>query len=98
MQVKKWSEVDFTQEKNMEVMFEYGGSKEIKITLAKGCKIEDHKAPKQIGVQVLSGKIKFGVGGEYLQMSAMDSIFLEQGVIHSLEGLENSIVRLSLYA
>lgn len=98
MQVKKWNEADFSTERNIEVMFEYGGSKEIKITLAKGGKLEDHKAPKQIGVQVLSGKIKFGVEGEYFEMDAMDSIFLEQGVVHSLEGLENSIVRLSLYA
>lgn len=98
MQVKKWNEADFGVEKNIEVMFEHNGSKEIKITLAKGAKLEDHKAPKQIGVQVLSGKIKFGVEGEHFEMSTMDSIFLEQGVMHSLEGLENSIVRLSLYA
>lgn len=98
MQVKKWNEADFSVERNIEVMFEYEGSKEIKITLAKGGKLEDHKAPKQIGVQVLSGKIKFGVGGEYFEMGTMDSIFLAQGVVHSLEGLENSIVRLSLYA
>lgn len=98
MQVKKWNEADFSVERKIEVMFEYEGSKEIKITLAKGGKLEDHKAPKQIGVQVLSGKIKFGVGGEFFEMEEMDSIFLEQGVIHSLEGLGNSIVRLSLYA
>lgn len=98
MQITKWSEVSFAQEKNMEVLFEYADSKEIRIALAKGCKIEDHKAPKQIGVQVLSGKIKFGVEGKFFELNELDSIFLEQGALHNLEALENSIVRLSLYA
>lgn len=98
MQVKKWKQADFATYRNIEVMFEYEGSKEIKITLAKGSKLEDHQAPKQICVQVLSGAIKFGVGGEYFEMGELESIFLEQGVVHSLEALQDSIVRLSLYA
>ena len=58
--------------------------------------MKEHKAPGAIMVQVLSGKIEFGVGDENVILGALDMITLEPNVLHALTALENSIVRLSL--
>ena len=71
-------------------------SKEIRINLEKGAQMKEHKAPGAIMVQVLSGKIEFGVGDENVILGALDMITLEPNVLHALTALENSIVRLSL--
>ena len=58
--------------------------------------MKEHKAPGAIMVQVLSGKIDFGVGENNVILDALDMVTLEPNVIHALTALENSIVRLSL--
>ena len=77
-------------------LFDGPHSKEIRINLEKGAQMKEHKAPGAIMVQVLSGKIEFGVGDENVILGALDMITLEPNVLHALTALENSIVRLSL--
>ncbi len=77
-------------------LFDGPHSKEIRINLEKGAQMKEHKAPGAIMVQVLSGKIEFGVSDENVILNALDMITLEPNVIHALTALENSIVRLSL--
>lgn len=97
MQVKKYAQTDFSQGLLIEPVFDLEQAKQVRITLPKGVKLDDHKSPKQISVQVLKGKVKFGVEGEVLELDTLDMIFLEGGVMHSLEGLEDSIVGLTIY-
>ena len=77
-------------------LFDGPHGKEIRINLEKGAQMKEHKAPGAIMVQVLSGKIEFGVGDENVILGALDMITLEPNVLHALTALENSIVRLSL--
>lgn len=77
-------------------LFDGPHNKEIRINLEKGAQMKEHKAPGAIMVQVLSGKIEFGVGDENVILGALDMITLEPNVLHALTALENSIVRLSL--
>jgi len=77
-------------------LFDGPHSKEIRINLEKGAQMKEHRAPGAIMVQVLSGKIEFGVGDENVILGALDMITLEPNVLHALTALENSIVRLSL--
>lgn len=77
-------------------LFDGPNSKEIRINLEKGAQMKEHKAPGAIMVQVLSGKIDFSVGENNVILDALDMITLEPNVIHALDALENSIVRLSL--
>lgn len=77
-------------------LFDGPNSKEIRINLEKGAQMKEHKAPGAIMVQVLSGKIDFGVGENNVILDALDMVTLEPNVIHALTALENSIVRLSL--
>ncbi|RDU69487.1 cupin [Helicobacter cholecystus] len=97
MQVLDWSKVDFTQGVKITPMKENQSVKEILITLPKEGVLSEHKAPYNIGVQVLSGEIEFGVQGEVLVLKALENIYLDTGVLHHLKGLKDSIVRLSLY-
>ena len=77
-------------------LFDGPHNKQIRINLEKGAQMKEHKAPGAIMVQVLSGKIEFGVGDENVILGALDMITLEPNVLHALTALENSIVRLSL--
>lgn len=97
MEILQWNKADFSKGLNIEVMSENESAKEIKITLAQGSSLDEHKAPSKISVQVLRGEIEFGVEGEIYHLKALDCIYLDSGVLHHLKGLQDSIVRLSLY-
>lgn len=71
-------------------------SKEIQIIMPKDALMKEHKAPFAISVQVLSGRIWFEVGGERVEMGALDMVCLDADVAHSLGGLADSVLRLSL--
>ena len=77
-------------------LFDGPNSKEIRINLEKGAQMKEHKAPGAIMVQVLSGKIDFSIGENSVILDTLDMITLEPNVVHALDALENSIVRLSL--
>lgn len=97
MRITKWSEVEFSpKEVKINVLIDDEKGKEIQILLAKDSVMKEHKAPFAIHVQVLSGKIWFEAKNEKFELNALDMISLEANVSHSLGGLEDSIVRLSL--
>ncbi|AFI04742.1 hypothetical protein [Helicobacter cetorum] len=96
--------IDFledTQEKNFEklqidVLSENSHNKEIRICMPKGVVMDKHQAPGAISVQVLKGKIWFEVENHKHEMTEGCLISLDSKVPHSLGGIENSIIRLSL--
>ncbi|ELG8507135.1 cupin domain-containing protein [Campylobacter jejuni] len=97
MKITQWNKADFSpKEVKINVLIDDEHSKEIQILLAKDSVMKEHKAPFAIRVQVLSGKIWFEVEKEKFELNALDMISLEANVAHSLGGLENSIIRLSL--
>ena len=71
-------------------------SKEIRIVFEKGQIMKDHKAPFSIVVQIVKGKIDFGVEGGIKNLNEGDLISLKANVPHNLVAVEQSVVRLTL--
>ncbi len=72
-------------------------TKEIRIVFRATQTMKAHKAPFPITVMVVEGRIDFGVGEERVLLEAGDVIALEGNVMHELNALEDSVVRLSLH-
>jgi quercetin dioxygenase-like cupin family protein len=71
--------------------------KEIRIAFKEGQVMKEHKTKFPITVMTLKGCIEFGVGEEKFILKAGDVIALEGSVLHELNALEESVVRLSLH-
>ncbi len=81
---------------HIEALSENSSNKEIRICMPKGAIMDKHKAPGAISVQVLEGKIIFEAENEKIEMLKGALISLEAQVLHRLDALENSVIRLSL--
>ncbi|GAA7303547.1 cupin domain-containing protein [Helicobacter pylori] len=81
---------------HIEALSENSSNKEIRICMPKGAILDKHKAPGAISVQVLEGKIIFEAENEKIEMPKGALISLESQVLHRLDALENSVIRLSL--
>jgi len=80
----------------IQVMLETSSTKEIRIAMRNGQHMKEHKAPFPIVVEVVSGKINFGVEEQNSVLTQGQMIGLEANVSHGLTALEESVVRLSL--
>ena len=78
------------------VILETSFSKEIRILLAEGQKMKEHKTPFPIVVHVLEGEIDFGVQGVISSLKKGAIIALDGNVSHDLTALKDSVIRLSL--
>lgn len=97
MKLTQWNKANFSpKEVKINVLIDDERGKEIQILLAKDSIMREHKAPFDIHVQVLSGKIWFEVQNQRIELNTLDMISLKADISHSLGGLEDSIVRLSL--
>lgn len=74
-----------------------GFTKEIRITFRSGQSMKAHKTPFPITVMVVSGAIDFGAGEERSVLSPGDVIALAPNIMHDLNAIEDSVVRLSLH-
>jgi quercetin dioxygenase-like cupin family protein len=72
-------------------------TKEIRIVFRAGQSMKAHKTSFPITVMIVSGVIDFGVMEERYTLSAGDVVALEGNVVHDLNAIEDSIVRLSLH-
>lgn len=97
MKSAKWfSEVTFENGLDIKSLLETENSKEIRIVMPKDEIMKEHKAPGAIVVQVLKGKIWFEVEGQRYEFESGDMLALDAKIPHSLGGLEDSIIRLTL--
>lgn len=71
--------------------------KEIRIAFQPGQIMKEHKTKYPITVSTVQGQIAFRVHGKTIQMGAGDTIALEGNIVHELEALQQSVVRLSLH-
>lgn len=80
----------------IQVLFETENTKEIRIALAKGQIMKEHKTKYPIVVEIFEGEIDFTVYGEVHHLKKGAILALEGNVLHELLGVEDSTVRLSL--
>lgn len=71
-------------------------SKEIRICMAKGNMMKEHTAPGAITIMLLRGKLAIGSQGEETVLDEGDMVYFEPKVPHSLEAIEECVVRLVL--
>ncbi len=85
-----------SQKPIIKVLFETDFTKEIRIAMHEGTMMKEHKTSFPIVVEVLEGKIDFGIQQEIKQLSKGDLVALDSRVPHDLKATENSIIRLTL--
>ncbi|MFY9141680.1 cupin [Sulfuricurvum sp.] len=78
-------------------MFANDFTKEIRIVFRAGQSMKAHKTSFPITVMIVKGAIDFGVGEDRHSLKAGDVVALEGNVMHDLNAVEDSIVRLSLH-
>lgn len=86
-----------SQKPIMKVLLDTEFSKEIRICMAKDTEMSEHSSPKPIAVQVIEGKIIFGVNGVEHTMVAGTFVTFEGNIQHHLKALEDSILRLTIF-
>lgn len=63
-----------------------------RLILPKGREVPTHRAPGEITVHCLEGRVAFTAGGTTRTLEAGQMLVLDAGVPHSLVGLEDSAV------
>jgi quercetin dioxygenase-like cupin family protein len=62
------------------------------ITLAEGAVVPEHEHANEQIATVLSGRLRFTVGGEEREVGPGESVLIAGGVPHRVEVLENAVV------
>lgn len=97
MKVINWLEnISFDNGLEIKALLKTHTSKEIQIVMPQNEVMKEHKAPGMISVQLLQGHIWFEVEGGKYELKKGDMINLQPNVPHSLGGIENSVIRLTL--
>jgi len=86
----------FSDKPQVTLMYESSVSKEIRICMAKGNIMKEHKAPGAISIMLLKGKLLLGSKGDEISMEEGEMVSFEPKVAHSLEAMEECIIRLTL--
>lgn len=89
--------LEFKENKpTIQLLFETENTKEIRIALAKGQTMKEHKTMYPIVVEIFEGEIDFTVLGKTHRLGKGAILALEGNILHELTGIKNSTVRLSL--
>ncbi len=68
----------------------------IRLVIPAGKHISEHRAPGEITVQCLEGRVSFKAGDETRDLEAGQLLYLSSGEPHSLSGIEDSSVLLTI--
>lgn len=68
----------------------------LRLVIPKGKKIPPHKAPGEISVQCLEGRVAFSDGSRTQELSPGELLYLSAGEPHALKGLEDSSVLVTI--
>lgn len=80
----------------IKVLFETDATKEIRILFKAGQLMKKHQTAFPITVEMVAGKLDFGVDGTIHNLKKGDLVALDGGIPHDLTAIEDSIVRLTL--
>jgi len=81
---------------SISVLFETDTTKEIRILFKAGQVMKKHQTKFPISVELVDGKLDFGVNNEIHNLEKGDLLALDGGVPHDLTAITDSIVRLTL--
>ncbi len=97
MKIARFSDKVLNNDKvEVVLILETAMSKELSISMKKALFMKEHKAPLPIIIHMLEGKVNFRVNDQNVTLSKSDVITIDGGVPHSLEALEDTIIRLSI--
>jgi quercetin dioxygenase-like cupin family protein len=68
----------------------------IRMVLPAGKTIAEHKAPGDISVQCLEGRVEFTASGKTHELNAGRMLYLESGTPHSLKSLDDCSMLLTI--
>ncbi|MCA9133207.1 MAG: cupin domain-containing protein [Planctomycetales bacterium] len=68
----------------------------LRMVLPRGKKIAEHKAPGELMVQCIEGRVAFTTMGKTNDLSAGDLLYLAVGEPHALHALEDSTLLVSI--
>lgn len=68
----------------------------LRLVIPKGKEIPPHKAPGEISVQCLEGRVAFSDGSRTQELTPGQLLYLETGEPHALKGLEDSSVLVTI--
>jgi len=92
-----YQDIEYKENKPaIKVLFETSFTKEIRIVMKEGQVMKEHQTAFPIVVEIIAGKINFGVEGNVHNLKKGGLLALEGGVPHDLKAMEDSIVRLTL--
>lgn len=92
-----YQQLDFSTNKpKITVLMESDFTKEIRIAFEKDQVMKEHQTKFPIVVEIVSGKIDFGVEKKIHHLEKGDLIALSGSVPHDLKAVEQSVVRLTL--
>lgn len=92
-----YQDIEYKENKPaINILFETSFTKEIRIVMKKGQVMKEHKTGFPIVVEIIDGKIDFGVEGQVLDLKKGGLLALDGGVPHDLKAIEDSIIRLTL--
>ncbi|QOP41479.1 cupin domain-containing protein [Sulfurimonas marina] len=87
-----------TSEKKVQIdkLSETSFSKEIRICMAKDSVMQEHTAPDAITILIIKGRVRIDSLEESKELNNGDMVYFNAKVPHSLEALEDSVIRLTL--
>lgn len=68
----------------------------IRLVVASGAKIPSHQVPGKMTLHCLDGHVEIGLVGQPVVMKTNDWLYLEGGAIHSVKGLADSTLLLTI--
>jgi quercetin dioxygenase-like cupin family protein len=93
-----YKDVSFTEAKpSVTILLETSSTKELRICLAKGVLMADHKSPFPIVIHIQEGSVALNIAGVMHDLEKGELIGLEGAIMHNLTANENSIIRLSIH-
>ncbi|MGD9803294.1 MAG: cupin domain-containing protein [Hyphomicrobiaceae bacterium] len=68
----------------------------VRLVVRAGALLKQHQVPESITLHCLEGRVELGLGDSSVELKANEWLYLEGGVPHSVYGLEDSSILLTI--